>query len=383
MRILVSADTYYPQVNGASYFTQRLAEALAARHHEVAVIAPGTRARFLATPQGKVTFFQVPSFPIPFIHNFRFTLPGVTSYYARRVVAAWRPDIVHAQMHFTVSRAVIHVAERQGIPMVSTNHFMPDNLTHYLHLPRTLEKQLTRIAWRDCARILMKTNIITSPTPAAARLLAEHVTKDIRAISNGIDLGRFRPHEVSTSLIQKYNLPDTFILFVGRLDREKNIDLVIKAMPLVTDPRIHFVIAGNGNSRKELEALAEKGQRERVHFLGFVPDEDLPDLYAAAKCFINMGTAELQSIVTMEAMATALPIIGANAVALPALIHTGENGVLVEPGDLQGVASAINEVFTDDERRKAMGKTSLAQIQKHNLDEVIQLYEDLYKSLLK
>ena len=96
-----------------------------------------------------------------------------------------------------------------------------------------------------------------------------------------------------------------------------------------------------------------------------------------------MGTAELQSIVTMEAMATHLPIIGANAIALPDLIHNKENGVLVEPGDIEGVANAINFVFEDEIKRKKMGEISFEYIKQHDIKNIIKQYENFYKQAMR
>jgi glycosyltransferase involved in cell wall biosynthesis len=382
MKILIAADTYYPQVNGASYFTQRLAQSLSLRGHTVAVIAPGTTSKFAVTQQKNVTFFEVPSLPVPFLWNFRFTLPFLTSYFAYKVISTFKPDVIHIQMHFTVSRATLGIAVRKKIPVIATNHFMPENITHYLHLPTFIEKFINNLAWKDCARVLSKTNEITSPTDIASNLLSKYLDKHIHSISNGIDTKYFYPREVKEDFIKKYKLPSKFVLFVGRLDKEKNIDVVIRAMSLIKNNDIHLVIAGNGNERTYLENLTNQLlQKQRVHFLGFVSDEDLPNLYASAKCFINMGTAELQSIVTMEAMATHLPIIGADAVALPNLIHT-DNGILIKPGDVQGVAKALFEIFKDTTKMKQMGLASYKYIKEHDINHVLTQYEDLYKQVL-
>jgi 1,2-diacylglycerol 3-alpha-glucosyltransferase len=111
MRILIASDTYYPHVNGASYFTQRLAFYLAERGHVVLVIAPATRFAFETHTVQNVRLFGVRSVPILAYEGFRAAVP-------------------------LVSKAVIAIARRQHIPVVGTNHFMPDNLVPYFHAPR-------------------------------------------------------------------------------------------------------------------------------------------------------------------------------------------------------------------------------------------------------
>jgi 1,2-diacylglycerol 3-alpha-glucosyltransferase len=95
-----------------------------------------------------------------------------------------------------------------------------------------------------------------------------------------------------------------------------------------------------------------------VIFTGFVEDEELPGAYAATDVFCNTGTAELQSIVTMEAMATCKPVVAANAGALPLLVQDGENGHLFEPRNVDTLASRLTEVLSDEGKRVLMGEES-------------------------
>lgn len=135
MRVLIASDTYYPHVNGASYFTQRLAHILAEAGHEVGVISPSQTIGHDDTMHGKVKHFGIRSFPIFIVPKFRFVVPGTFSARVADVLRSFNPDVVHVQMHFAISRTTVKLAHKQDIPLVATNHFMPENLTHYLHLP--------------------------------------------------------------------------------------------------------------------------------------------------------------------------------------------------------------------------------------------------------
>ena len=173
MRVLIASDTYYPHVNGASYFTQRLAHALAEAGHNVAVVSPGPRFSSTREPHGKVTHYGVRSFPIFIVPRFRFVLPVISNIggTVRRAITEFKPDIVHIQMHFPISRMALRAARKRNIPVVATNHFMPDNLTHYLYLPTAITDQIHRIAWWDAARTLRKTRGVSAPTRTAAAML--------------------------------------------------------------------------------------------------------------------------------------------------------------------------------------------------------------------
>ena len=142
---------------------------------------------------------------------------------------------------------------------------------------------------------------------------------------------------------------------------------------------IHFVIAGKGNAKEDLEKLVKKLKIENnVSFLGFVPNEDLNSLFCSADCFVNACEAELQCLAAMEAMASGLPVIGVNALALPELIHHGENGYLFESGDKKALTQQLIQIFTDDELRKKMANNSLNIIAAHDIEETMQKFEDIY-----
>lgn len=382
MKVLIASDTFYPHVNGASYFTQRLAAALTQRGHEVGVIAPSQTIRNDTAMRGNVHIFGVRSYPVFIVPKFRFVLPWVISRRIEAVIEEFQPDIVHIQMHFPVSRTALRIAQRRGIPVVATNHFMPDNITHYLHLPGPVTRGINRAMWRDASGVLEKAQAISAPTRTSVDLMQPQISKKMQVISNGIDRARFRPENDPAPARERYQLPDApILLFVGRLDKEKNVDIALRAVArALRDTDLHFVIAGHGAESAKLKALARKlGIEQKVTFAGFVPDALLPSLYAAADCFVIAGIAELQCIVAMEAMATGLPVLGARAVALPELIEQGQNGYLFEPGDVGELSRRIVELFNDKELRERMGKRSREIIANHDIDTVMERFEEFYR----
>lgn len=386
MRILISTDTYYPHVNGASYFTQRLAYQLKERGHEILIVAPGDHLFSGYTKKNALTVFGVRSIPVFLYNNFRLVLPIGLEKTIEKIILDFKPDIIHVQGHFTVSKQVIVSAKKNNIPVMGTNHFMPENLTHYLHLPRYLDEKLKAWAWRDFRKVFEKLQIVTTPTRAAAGLIKKFgFAKEVHPVSCGIDLVRFNPVKRDETIKKKYNLPDLpLLLYVGRIDREKNLDLVLKAVSQVPQNiKFHFVIGGKGAEKKKLEALTERlGTQKRVTFLGFLPDEDLPKLEASCDCFVNAGTAELQCIAAMEAMASGLPVIAVDAVALPELVHDEKNGYLFPPGDSKKLAECIIKMFSDEQLRSKMARKSLEIIEPHEIAKTIDQFELFYKKLL-
>jgi glycosyltransferase involved in cell wall biosynthesis len=118
--------------------------------------------------------------------------------------------------------------------------------------------------------------------------------------------------------------------------------------------------------------------RERVRFRGFVTDQELVLAYQESGVFCMPGTAELQSLATMEAMAAGLPVIAADAMALPHLVKPGVNGFLYQPGDIGQLAAGIAHITGDPAGRAAMGRASRTMIATHAIDHTLDAFEDIY-----
>ncbi len=172
-------------------------------------------------------------------------------------------------------------------------------------------------------------------------------------------------------------------MFVGRLDDEKRIGELIRALPLVHRHRdLQLALVGTGQQRADLRRLAEElGVADRVRFLGFVPDADLSSAYAAADLFAIASVAELQSIATLEAMSAGLPVVAADALALPHLVREGENGSLFPPGDIEALARCLEGVLASEQRRAAMGEASRRIAQTHDQQRSLRRFEEIYRAI--
>ena len=388
MKILIVADNYYPNVNGSSYFTQRLAFYMKQRGHDVLVMTASRSLKHEPSSHDGVDIFGIRSYPLGlFYKDFRFSLPIGIRRAVEKEIKKFGPDVIHIQDHFVISPKVQEVAKKMNIPMVGTNHFMPENLLHYLHLPPKVEKLAKNLAWAQFRKIYEHLGAVTTPTKTAAELLKEvKLTKPVMPVSNGVDLKKFHTGNDGEYLRKRYNLPNVpTLLYVGRLDKEKNLDAVLKSLPeVLKKAKLHFVIAGKGAETEKLKKIVAQHHLEKdVTFAGFVPDEDLPNLYKVADCFVIAGIAELQSLVTMEAMASGLPVIAVNAMALPELVWHGENGYLFELSDTKKLSEFLVEIFSKPDLRKKMGEKSLEIIQTHDIHKSMETFENLYKGLIK
>ncbi len=182
----------------------------------------------------------------------------------------------------------------------------------------------------------------------------------------------------------RYGLPPRpRILFVSRLAKDKEIDVLIRAMEYArTKSNAHLLIVGKGDDRDRLEELAlDLGLEDCIRFLGFVHEEDLPALYRVSDLFAIASTCEVQSLPTLQAVASGLPVVAADAVALPELVHYGINGFLTPPGDPEAMADAMCRILADPSLKAQMGKASLSIAQPHAEEHTFEAYENVYRKL--
>jgi glycosyltransferase involved in cell wall biosynthesis len=386
MRILLVSETYPPSVNGAAYFTQRLGQALQRRGNEVFVMTPSDSFHSVtSTDSAGVTVFRLRSIPI-LVYPLRITPAFLSGRLVRRMTGILAPDIIHIQNHLFLGRSAFAAARAQGIPVIGTNHFIPETLTVHCPLPALVSPWLTGLLWKHFASLYDQLDLVTAPTRTAAELTrAAGLRRPVLTISNGIELERFKPDNDGRYLRDRYRIPDRpVLLFVGRLDPEKRVDVILRALPLILRQcDVHVVLAGTGTLRAKLERLARKlGVASHVTFTGFVPDEDLPSLYRIASVFVMAGNAELQSIATMEAMASGLPIVAVDAQALPELVHHGENGLLCPEDRCDRLAVGAASLLRDEQLRRRFAERSLQLIQAHDLGHVAMQFECLYERVL-
>ena len=380
LRILIGCDTFSPDINGAARFAERLAAGLVQRGHDVHVTAPNTAYR-RTTPRTEViegepmTLHRLPSVRWAPHDWLRFVWPWRSKHYARKVLDAVQPDVVHIQSHIVIGRGLARIARQRGIPVIATNHVMAENILDHTTMPKFIDDLVLKFAWADAKRTFDLTRAVTTPTRRAADFLERTVAvENVIPVSCGIDRSQYTP---VIGPREKNR-----IVFVGRLTAEKQVEVILQAMTKL-DPALDvtFDIVGGGDQRKQLEHLAAQlGLADRVAFHGRTTDEELRALLSRASVFAIASIAELQSIATMEAMASALPVVAADAVALPHLVHDGENGYLFEPGNADELAARLTDVLTAEPAEyERMQRASLDGVVIHDINRTLDTFEALYR----
>ncbi|MEO0061176.1 MAG: hypothetical protein RL343_794 [Actinomycetota bacterium] len=381
LTIVIGCDTFPPDINGAARFAERLAGGLARHGHDVHIVAAAydsNHGSFTEIHDGQaMTVHRIKSFRIPQHKTLRYVWPFTLQTKTDEILRKVKPDAVHIQSHLIMGRYLVKSAKQQGIRLLATNHIMPENLIQYsVIIPKFFEKTAMKMAWADAGRVLKQVDFITTPTRRAAELLeAAAGVNDVLAISCGIDASKFANATPTSNETPR-------VLFLGRLDYEKHIHNLLKAVAMLPKKlNTQVEIVGDGGERKHLEDLAlELGISKQVNFLGHITEEELPKAYERATVFAMPSIAELQSIATMEAMASGRPVVAANAMALPHLVHDGDNGYLFEPDDVQQFADRLKKILTADQAElDRLSENSLHLIQSHDIERTLTIFEGLYR----
>ncbi|HVB73406.1 MAG TPA: glycosyltransferase [Ktedonobacteraceae bacterium] len=381
---MIVTDQYPPMVGGVPKVTHGLATAFARRGHQVAVVAPSYGMRDVHRIEDKIHVYRFSSFEWPTYEELRIAFLPFLPF--RRVLKHFDPDIIHIHSPIVLGNIAQILAGSLRKPVIATNHYMPSNISHTLSSDPILGKSFRYVSYSYLVHFCNRCEYVTAPTQTALNLLYEHgLRAPASAISNGIDLSAYQPGAPDETVRQRLQLPvdRPLILSVNRLSQEKRIDVLIDAAAKMQE-QAHIVITGVGPAESDLRAQVDAlNLQDGVTFTGFISDKDVISLYRLARIFAIPSEADLQSLSTMEAMAVGLPVVAANAYALPELVHHEENGFLFSPGDSDEMAGYLDTLLRDAPLRKRMSEKSLEIIAPHDSARILDKWEALYRRLVK
>jgi 1,2-diacylglycerol 3-alpha-glucosyltransferase len=380
MNILLVTETYLPYITGVSVSTDSIARYMVSQGHKVTIVCPKQLAKGVVTALEGLRIINVPNIPFTFGNqNVMGLFPtGITI--IEKLARENKFDIVHIQEPTPTGISALIVAKKHKIPTVGALHFIPEQTDRNL-LGGKAEKILTLLLGCYIKFIYNKYDkIMTVSNFFAGNLKKYGVIKPITVISNGTDIDEFHPASIDLALRKRLGVSDDSVVFfyLGRLDGDKNVETLIRAMPFV-NLNVKLLIVGKGKKKEELQKLAiDLKVDSKIIWVNYITDEEMPDYYHAANVFSIMSPYEGQSIVTLQAVASGLPIIAANAGALPELCFDGKNGFLVNTYDFKTLADRINKLAGDKELREQFGVESRKIALPHHKPTVLHKLELLY-----
>ena len=211
----------------------------------------------------------------------------------------------------------------------------------------------------------------------AQELVGRGICPDrVRFIPNGLT------HQVSPRVVDHQSFK---IVVVGRLIREKNVQMVFKSIAALAKrwPSVRVLVAGEGAYRMELERLAtELGIEDAVQFLGFV--SDVPSILSCADAFVMPSQTEGMPMALLEAMASRVPIIASAVGSIPWVTRNGREAILVERNDQAALTSAIEQLLIDPAAAAARAKSAYSRFSdRFTADTMADAYTSLYQAILR
>ncbi len=373
MRIAQVCSYFEPHVGGVETHVRELSRALAKRGHDVTVVASESDGAAARAEFGDLKVIRVPP-ATTWFHSP--SMPG-----AEDVVADGRFDLVHSHSPPPLaSWRAARVSRRVKIPHVMTFHCDPE-------IPGAFGRLVVE-AWRLTLgrATLRRTDHLISTTASYASTSRTIWNYTPSVIPNAVDPAFFRPGAPAPRVAGK--LPGTSgfrILYVGRLVDHKGLEQLIDAMAFLRPPA-QLIIVGGGPIQSALEARAAASPaNERITFMGRVPLEDLPEVYRACDVFALPSVSRLEafSIVALEAMASALPVVASDIPGVREVVSEGTEGYLANPLDPQSFASRIDAVLQDPLAAARMGRNGRARVlHEFTWEHIAERVEQVYNEVL-
>jgi phosphatidylinositol alpha 1,6-mannosyltransferase len=370
MRVALVTSSYNFIRDGVALTLNRLVGYLEAQGVEVLVFAPVAPTPAFAH---KGTIVPVPSIPMPGRPEYRIALGLGRA--AKQALHDFQPDIVHIAVPDLLGQAALRFAQAQGIPAVATYHTRYETyLRHYWYLA-PLESWLTRTLRRfygACREVYVPSD------STREALLADGLRDNFKPWPRGIDTVRFNPDKRSAAWRAELGIgtDELVILHVSRLVREKRLDTLTAALKRITVPH-KVVIVGDGPDR----GLAEKELPDAI-FTGFQGGEALATAYASSDIFVFPSDSESFGNVTLEAMASGLPCVCADATGSRSLVVAGQTGFLAHADDVDEFARHITALGADPALRTAMGQAGQARALTFSWYETLARMLGYYKALV-
>lgn len=375
MRIGQFTDSFPPIINGVSAFVaEHHGELLSQGQHAHVFTFGYTRVR---DPYPNV--WRTAGAPIP-TSPFRFNVALNAA--ARR--AAEQLDVYHAHEAFGIGRIALRMARRRGRPLVFTNHTRHD--LYILNYPRPVQPFMRWYAFREIARFMRASAISTAPSDDSAQLLrrlAPDVADRVRVVRNGIRLDQFdRP----TNGVSRGELgiahDATVFAYIGRLTPEKNLPAFASALVRAVNAGAdaHWVVIGDGVCRDTLGELVRPID-ERVHFLGPVPRERVPDYLAMADVFATPSLSEVNPVSVIEALACGKPYVGVKAAWWNEFQPDPPNGLpsaglLAEDAD--HLAQLIEDLCRNPAKRAGMSAAAKRLSRRFDIRDITAQWIEIY-----
>ena len=365
MRICVVSDAYYPYPSGVTEYAHNLSKSLREKGHSVTILTlhyPGEEKREGVERVGRVVFVPMNGTlaTVPLLNPIT-----VRSFFDRNIF-----DVVHLNGPFfpDISHWALKYSHASCVATFHTTGFSKVTIGSELY------QKIFPFYRKLKARI--------GVSPVAVDFIKPYIPGEYLIVPNGVDMSRFRPTGRKYEDIS--GLKGKKVLFLGRLDERKGLGQLLLAFRLLQkEMDAHLVIAGTGPRKTTYESyVKEHGLTEYIHFLGFIPNKDIPSIYRSCDIYCSPALGgETFGIVLIEAMASGVPVIASNIDGYRQVIEDGKNGLLFDPHSPEDIKQRLLSVLSDSNLRDKLIKQGLGSVKQYEWKRVSERIVEIYKKV--
>ncbi len=318
--------------------------------------------------------FEVPSISIPFYKEYKIPLPGMKGF--EKVLNEFKPDIIHVHSPETGSWAALKYARKNNIPIVATHHTDFAGRMRFYHM-----SFLEPLVWKLLRRLYLKMDILTTPSEVSMLDLHKHKILNAETQMWGVDFENFdkkyRSENWRKSIAEN---DEKIILHVSRIAWEKELKILTEAYNVLRRNRSDFkmVVVGDGPAKNDLMLLMPG-----AIFLGHLDGRMLSEVYSSSDILLFPSSTETFGNVTVEAIASGIVPVVANAGGSKSIVSDGENGLLAVPGDVNDFVKKVEILLDDSALYKKLQKNGNNFIKDFSWEKVNKKFVDIYENLIK
>ncbi|MEE4205426.1 MAG: glycosyltransferase family 1 protein [Erythrobacter sp.] len=379
LRIALFSGNYNYTRDGANQALNRLVGSLLEAGAAVRVYSP-----VVAEPDFEPTgdLVGVPNVPMPVKGRGEYRLPTGLGGKVKRDLERFKPNIVHVSSPDPAGHAALRWAQEHDVPVLASVHTRFETYPRYYNMA-FLEPLVVRLL----RRFYNRCDALVAPSQSMIdELLAMEMHDDISLWSRGVDRAIFASTKRNLEWRRSLGLADdeVAIVFLGRLVMEKGLDIFAETIVQLRKRQVphRVLVIGDGPARGWFEEALPGGI-----FAGFKTGAALGEALASGDVFFNPSVTETFGNVTLEAMASGLPVVAAGATGASSLVVDGETGRLVplarEGGDASAYAEALAPYCTDPALRAGHGAAGEARAKEYSWEAINRVVAETYVRLVE
>ena len=388
MNIVLFSDTYPPEINGVATSTENLRKTLLAHGHKVLTVVTNPFGNEITFNDG---ILRVPGIELKKMYGYRFT--KLYDKKAMEIVSYFKPDIIHVQTDMGLGMFGMICASRLHVGSIYTFHTMIEDYAYYVtkgHFDRFARHT---VRWFFRAKSNMFDSIIAPSAKIKDYLRSIGIDSMVDVIPTGIEFSRFAPEnedKAKTAMLKKKLkiAPEDYVfLSLGRVAKEKSIDLILRAYRKYLDQtkakHTKLVIVGWGPAEDELHEITNHlNLNDDVIFAGKCDPSETQDYYRLGDCFISASLTETQGLTYMEAMAAHILVLARYDDNLAKTIQDGENGFFFFSED-DLVEKMKVAAKLDATRRKKIETAAIKSIDPYSMEHFYENVTEVYERVRK